>query len=69
MHSTIRINGEHAPLNVATVYELLRSKNINPESRGVAIALNGTVLPRRAWADTSLSHGDTVEIVKAFAGG
>jgi sulfur carrier protein len=69
MHSTIRINGEQASLNVATVDELLRSKNINPESRGFAIALNGTVLPRRAWADTTLSHGDTVEIVKAFAGG
>ena len=69
MTQTIRLNGESEPLVAATVYELLQSKNIGPENKGVAVALNGTVLPRKRWVDTRLSAGDTVDIVTAFVGG
>ncbi|MHB8439156.1 MAG: sulfur carrier protein ThiS [Acidimicrobiales bacterium] len=36
---------------------------------GVAVALNGDVLPRSSWSDTPLRGGDRVEIVTAAAGG
>lgn len=39
------------------------------EPRGFAIALNGAVVRRAQWAQTPLTSGDRVEIVRAFAGG
>ena len=37
--------------------------------RGVAVAVNGEVVPKGRWASTRLAHGDRVEIVTAAAGG
>ena len=69
MSSTIQVNGEAEPLTSATIGELLRGRDIEPGNKGVAVALNGKVLPRRAWAETPLTDGDSIEIVKAFVGG
>ncbi len=38
-------------------------------ARGLAVAVNGHVVPRHAWDATRLAPGDEVEIVKLFAGG
>jgi sulfur carrier protein len=48
---------------------LLHEKEIAPDARGVAVAINGTVVPRAAWSSTRLSAGDQVEIVRARQGG
>lgn len=37
--------------------------------QGFAIAVNGEVTPRAEWAQTGLSDGDRVEIVRAMRGG
>ncbi len=37
--------------------------------RGVAVALNGEVVPRGAWAETVLRDGDRVEILSVAPGG
>lgn len=36
---------------------------------GVAVALDGAVIPRSRWAATALSSGDELEIVTAVQGG
>ncbi|HWC13128.1 MAG TPA: sulfur carrier protein ThiS [Actinomycetota bacterium] len=36
---------------------------------GVAVALNGEVVPRAAWASTKLTRGDRVEVLVAAQGG
>lgn len=36
---------------------------------GIAIALNGRVVRRGAWAETRLNEGDRIEIVRAMQGG
>jgi sulfur carrier protein len=36
---------------------------------GIAVALNGEVIPRRSWRDRQLAEGDRVEIVTAVQGG
>ncbi len=69
MTATIVLNGESAPLSAANVIELLQTAGVDPRARGVAVAVNGTVVPRREWAQQSLADGDRVEIVKPFAGG
>jgi sulfur carrier protein len=40
-----------------------------PSPRGVAVAVNGEVVPRSTWDATPIAMGDTVEIVTAAAGG
>lgn len=69
MRASINVNGAARPLSAATVIELLRQESIDPAAKGVAVALNGAVLPRRDWAETALNAGDEIEIVKPFRGG
>jgi sulfur carrier protein len=66
---TIRVNGESEPLGVATLDALLAEKAVDTEQRGIAVALNGAVVPRAVWCNTSLRAGDSVEIVRARQGG
>ena len=68
-HQTIRVNGESELLAAATVEALLAEKAVDTGQRGVAVALNGAVLPRAAWRETVLKAGDSVEIVRARQGG
>lgn len=69
MSATIRVNGVDRPLDIRTVEELLCREALNPAAKGIAVALNDAVVPRRAWAETTLAAGDRVEIVKPFRGG
>ena len=65
----IRINGQDEVLSVATLGALLEEKAVDVAQRGIAVALNGSVVPRSAWAATALKPGDTIEIVRARQGG
>ena len=69
LDSTILVNGEQEPLAVATLDALLLEKAIDTQQRGIAVALNGSVVPRAAWRDTALRAGDSIEIVRAKQGG
>jgi sulfur carrier protein len=63
----VRVNGTEENLAVATIAELLSLRELNV--RGIAVALNGRVVPRAAWPATALHDGDTVELVRAMQGG
>jgi sulfur carrier protein len=65
----IRVNGETEPLAAATLAALLAEKAVDTEQKGIAVALNGAVVPRAAWPATALKPGDSVEIVRARQGG
>jgi sulfur carrier protein len=65
----IRVNGQDEPLAVATLAALLEEKAVDTGQRGIAVALNGAIVPRAAWPQTKLSAGDSVEIVRARQGG
>jgi sulfur carrier protein len=67
--ATIRVNGESEPLVAATIEVLLAEKALDTGQRGIAVALNGAVIPRAAWRGTTLKAGDDVEIVRARQGG
>jgi sulfur carrier protein len=67
---TIIINGEGREIPDGTsLYDLLARLDLNPEEPGVAAALDGEVVFRRAWRDTPLKPGSRLEIVRAVAGG
>ena len=65
---SIRLNGESHALPATTLAELLAARGIQ-RARGVAVAVNGQVVPARIWAEHRLSEGDDVEIVKPVGGG
>ena len=65
----IRINGQDETLSVPTLAALLEEKAVDTGQRGIAVALNGAVVPRGAWKETPLRAGDTIEIVRARQGG
>jgi sulfur carrier protein len=67
MSDTIQVNGRSEKLSVATLAALLEEKDI--DAVGVAIAVNGAVVPRAAWRATRLRAGDAIEIVRAKQGG
>jgi sulfur carrier protein len=64
----LTVNGVAEPLE-PTVAALLAARDIAPDGRGVAVALNGAVVRRADWTTTALKAGDTVEIVRAMQGG
>lgn len=43
--------------------------DLGAPTRGVAVAVNGDVVPRSEWDAHSLSPGDRVEVVTAVGGG
>jgi len=53
----------------ATIAELLAEQAVELGQRGIAVALNGSVVPRSVWGETALSPGDSIEIVRAMQGG
>ena len=67
--ASIWVNGETEPLAAATLAALLAEKAVDTDQKGIAVALNGAVVPRAAWPETALKAGDNVEIVRARQGG
>lgn len=51
-----------------TIHELLTVQNISAE-RGVAIAINNTVIQKKLWEKHIISDNDKITIIKATQGG
>lgn len=65
---TISVNGRRTGVSADTPVDALVA-GLTTASRGVAVAVNGEVVPRGAWAGTRVRDGDVVEIVTAVQGG
>lgn len=65
----IRVNGAARPWRAGSLAELVREAGRDPAIPGIAIAVNGSIVPRRDWADRAVEPGDDVEIVGAVQGG
>lgn len=66
----LMVNGESRDVdNGLTLGLLVSSIPGAPGGRGVAVAVDGEVVPRRAWEQTTLRDGARVEIVAAVQGG
>jgi sulfur carrier protein len=67
-HIPVVLNGEPRRLPVgATVSDAVTA--LTRHARGVAVAVNGEVVPRAAWPAAALSPGDRVEVLTAVQGG
>jgi sulfur carrier protein len=67
--AAITVNGKPLSVESANVRELLERLGYDAERRGIAVALNGQLLPRGGWGDKRVNDGDEVEIVGAVQGG
>lgn len=68
----LNVNGEERVCVCGDLATLWRAETANldlPNPKGFAIALNGAVVRRDAWATTPLNDGDRVEIIRAMQGG
>jgi len=70
MSVSVKINGDTRELpDGATVASVVASLPNAPEGRGVAVAVEGEVVPRARWQGTELREGANVEVVVAVQGG
>ncbi len=64
------LNGDERALpSGATVADAVAASGAPADGRGVAVALEGEVVPRAGWASTALAEGARVEVLLAVQGG
>ena len=67
--TVVVLNGERRELpDRATVETAVRAIGAT-DGRGVAVALDGEVVPRGEWATTAVHEGQHVEVLRAVQGG
>jgi sulfur carrier protein len=66
----IVLNGEPREHGAGeAVAALVASLNLPAEGRGVAVAIDGEVVPRAAWGLCEIPEGARVEVLTAMQGG
>jgi sulfur carrier protein len=65
----IFVNGEPRERAGATVAELLADLGVEASARGVAVAVDGEVIPRAEWDARRVNEGERVEALSAMQGG
>jgi sulfur carrier protein len=67
---TVWVNGEPRDLPVgAKLADAVAATGASPDRPGIAVAVDGEVVPRGEWGATPLEHGQRVEVVQAVQGG
>jgi sulfur carrier protein len=66
----VELNGRVTELpEVATVADAVAATGTAPDGRGIAVAVDGEVVPRTDWPSVRLADGQSVEVVRAVQGG
>jgi len=66
----VELNGDRVELSDgASVADAVAVAGANSGRRGVAVAVDGEVVPRSGWEGTNLRDGQKVEVVEAIQGG
>ena len=65
---TVSVNGERCELPAGRRLDALVAER-SPSRAGVAVAVDGEVVPRACWPETILADGAEIEILTAVQGG
>lgn len=66
----IKINGEESLLDSNLNISGFIKKQLNgKEPRGIAVAVNSSIIPKSKWDETIINENDEIEIVTAVQGG
>ena len=63
----VLINNQKKDVVASNLQELAQEMNL-PE-KGVAVAIDNQMIPRTEWAETPISEGADIVIIKAVCGG
>ncbi len=69
---SLRVSVNGSPREVAagaTIATVVASLGMSGEARGVAVAVDGEVVPRGQWSGRALRDGSRLEVVVAVQGG
>jgi sulfur carrier protein len=67
--TVVTLNGERRELRDPATVEVAVLATGAPDGRGVAVAVDGEVIPRGAWATTEVRDGQQIEVLRAVQGG
>jgi sulfur carrier protein len=66
----LTINGQEQMVEGnPTLAELLTTMGKDPRGKGLAVALNGEVVPRADWPRVQVGNDDKIELLEAAQGG
>ena len=66
----VELNGRSVDVrDGTTLAEVIARAGVDASPRGVAVALDGEVVPRGAWSTTEVHAGQAVEVLEARQGG
>ena len=66
----VTLNGEqHELAERASVSDAVAASGAEPAGRGLAVAVDGEVVPRGRWERYELRDGQRVEVLQAVQGG
>ena len=66
----IKLNGEEKVFEKElSLNELVLKELDSDEPKGVAVALNFSIVPKQKWSEITLKENDEIEIVHAVQGG
>jgi sulfur carrier protein len=64
------VNGEPLALSSgSSIADVVARLTDEPEPKGIAVAVDRTVIPRSEWSSTLAEDGTSIEVVTAAAGG
>lgn len=63
----LSVNSRDVETQAATLLQLIEELSL--PAQGIAVAIDNQLVPRTEWADTSLSEGLAIVIIKAACGG
>jgi sulfur carrier protein len=64
----VRVNGKELNVEAGTALDGLLAI-LSMGTKGIAVELNGEVVPRARHAETALNEGDSIEIIRMVGGG
>ena len=65
----IVLNGQPRELGAQTLAAALAELRVAGDARGIAVAVDGEVIPRTRWQELELVEGARVEVLTAMQGG
>jgi sulfur carrier protein len=66
---TISLNNQIVEVEMHTMLSNLVSQQLGEKQNGVAVAVNGQVVPRTSWSEVTVNENDEILIIKATQGG
>jgi sulfur carrier protein len=65
----IVLNNQAKEININISVQQLLNETVGEKQKGIAVAINNTVIPKAKWNEQLLQPNDNILIIKATQGG